>query len=44
MDDAGEVLWLPWEEVKPEEFGLKSISLGVERLLKMHASEALVSL
>lgn len=38
MDDAAEVLWLPWEEVRPEEFGLKSISLGVERLLQMQAS------
>lgn len=38
MDDAGEVLWLPWDKVKPEEFGLKSISQGVERLLQMHAS------
>lgn len=38
MDDAAEVLWLPWDEVKPEDFGLKSISLGVERLLQMHAS------
>ena len=38
MDDAGEILWLPWEEVRPGDFGLKSISRGVERLLKMHAS------
>lgn len=38
MDDAGEVLWLPWDKVKPEEFGLKSISQGVERLLQMQAS------
>jgi len=38
MDDAAEVLWLPWEEVRPEDFGLKSISLGVERLLQMFAS------
>ena len=36
MDDAGEVLWLPWEDVKPEDFGLKSISLGVARLLELH--------
>lgn len=35
MDDAGEVLWLPWEEVKPEHFGLKSISQGVSRLLQL---------
>ena len=38
MDDAGEVLWLPWEDVKPEDFGLKSISLGVARLLELHAA------
>lgn len=38
MDDAGEVLWLPWDEVKAEDFGLKSISQGVSRLLQMHAS------
>ena len=35
MDDAGEVLWLPWQEVKAEDFGLKSISQGVSRLLEM---------
>ena len=38
MDDAEEVLWLPWEDVKPEDFGLKSISLGVARLLELHAA------
>ena len=38
MDDAAEVLWLPWEEVKAEDFGLKSISLGVARLLELHAA------
>ena len=37
MDDAAEVLWLPWQEVRPEDFGLKSISLGVRRLLGMLA-------
>ncbi|MBO7120063.1 MAG: NUDIX domain-containing protein [Bacteroidaceae bacterium] len=37
MDDAGEVLWLPWQDVKPADFGLKSISLGVARLLELHA-------
>lgn len=37
MDDAGEILWLPWEEVRPEDFGLKSISQGVARLLELHA-------
>lgn len=38
MDDVGEVLWLPWQEVKAEDFGLKSISRGVSRLIAMHAS------
>lgn len=38
MDDAGEVLWLPWQEVKAEDFGLKSISRGVARLIALHAS------
>lgn len=38
MDDAAEVLWLPWQEVRPEDFGLKSISLGVRRLLEIQAS------
>ena len=39
MDDAGEVLWLPWQKVNPADFGLTSISLGVRRLLEMQASE-----
>lgn len=39
MDDAGEILWLPLEDVKAEDFGLKSISLGVSRLLKMFLEE-----
>lgn len=38
MDDAGEVLWLPWQKVKAEDFGLKSISLGVSRLLERFVS------
>lgn len=38
MDDAGEVMWLPWQDVKPADFGLKSISLGVARLLQLHAA------
>ena len=37
MDDAGELLWMPWQEVKAEDFGLKSISQGVSRLLQMQA-------
>ena len=35
MDDAAEILWLPRQEVRPEEFGLTSIRKGVERLLAM---------
>lgn len=37
MDDAGELLWMSWQEVKAEDFGLKSISQGVSRLLQMQA-------
>lgn len=33
-DDAAEVMWLPLQDVKAEDFGLKSISLGVSRLLR----------
>ncbi len=33
MDDAGEVMWLPMDRVRPEEFGLASIRKGVERLI-----------
>ena len=38
-DDAAEIMWIPWKEVRPEDFGLKSISQGVERLLQMHAAD-----
>ena len=38
MDDAGEVMWLPWQEVRAEDFGLNSISQGVTRLLELHAT------
>lgn len=34
-DDAAEVLWLPWKDVRAEDFGLQSISRGVTRLLRM---------
>lgn len=44
MDDAGEVLWLSWQEVRAEDFGLKSISQGVARLLELHSTEGLDSL
>jgi len=32
-DDAAEVMWIPWEEVRPETFGLGSIRRGIEKLL-----------
>mgnify|MGYP002513122908 CR=1 FL=1 len=31
-DDAAEVLWIPVEELRSEEFGLHSVRRGVERL------------
>lgn len=34
-DDAAELLWVPLEELRPEMFGLRSISEGVRRLLGM---------
>ncbi|MCR4994338.1 MAG: NUDIX domain-containing protein [Bacteroidales bacterium] len=34
-DDASEVLWLSPEDINPDDFGLKSIRLGVERMLEM---------
>lgn len=33
-DDAGELLWLPREKIRPERFGLESIRHGVEVLLE----------
>lgn len=33
MDDASELMWLPWNDIKPEAFGLNSIRKGVEQLL-----------
>jgi len=42
MDDAGELLWMPWQEVKAEDFGLKSISQGVSRLLQMQAEDSAI--
>ena len=32
-DDAAEIMWIPWNEVKPETFGLTSIRKGVQQLL-----------
>ena len=33
MDDASEALWIPLQDIRPEDFGLKSIRLGVEKFL-----------
>lgn len=33
MDDAEEMMWIKWEDIKPEAFGLLSIRKGVEQLL-----------
>jgi mutator protein MutT len=33
MDDAGEVMWLPMDQIRPESFGLNSIRKGVIRIL-----------
>lgn len=38
MDDASEALWIPLNEVCPEEFGLTSIRKGVELLLQKKKS------
>lgn len=32
-DDAGEILWLRPEDIRPDDFGLESIREGVKRLL-----------
>lgn len=32
-DDAAEIVWIPWNEVRPETFGLTSIRKGVQQLL-----------
>ena len=34
MDDAAQLMWLPLEQVRPEDFGLTSVRQGVERLLQ----------
>lgn len=33
MDDAAELTWMGWKDLKPEDFGLESISKGVRLLL-----------
>lgn len=37
-DDAAECLWVPLHELSPQQFGLHSISQGVERFLREHAA------
>ncbi|MBR1902539.1 MAG: NUDIX domain-containing protein [Bacteroidaceae bacterium] len=32
-DDAAEIMWIPWNEVRPETFGLTSIRKGVQHIL-----------
>ena len=39
-DDAGELLWLRPEDIRPEDFGLQSIRKGVEKLLEEYANRA----
>ena len=33
MDDAARAIWLPWERLCPEDFGLASIRKGISRLI-----------
>ncbi len=39
-DDVDEAVWIPINELKPEKFGLQSISSGVKRLLDQHLSRS----
>lgn len=32
-DDAAELMWIPWSEIRPETFGLGSIRRGIEKIL-----------
>lgn len=32
-DDAAELMWMPWEQIRPEAFGLCSIRKGAEKIL-----------
>ena len=32
-DDAAETMWIPWQEIKPETFGLGSVRKGIEKFL-----------
>ncbi|MEG1616079.1 MAG: NUDIX domain-containing protein [Bacteroidales bacterium] len=33
MDDVADLFWMPLDQIRPEEFGLKSIRAGVERFI-----------
>ena len=35
MDDAESLMWIPWDKVMPDEFGLHSIRQGVKQLKRM---------
>ena len=35
MDDAADLMWIPLDEIDPEQFGLESIRLGVSKLLEI---------
>ena len=35
MDDAAELLWIPLEKLRPEDFGLESVRKGIEKLLHL---------
>lgn len=34
MDDAAEIIWVPFEKLNPEEFGLHSIKQGIQKLIQ----------
>ncbi|MBQ8098734.1 MAG: NUDIX domain-containing protein [Bacteroidaceae bacterium] len=36
-DDVADLFWLPWKELRPDDFGLASIAQGVRRLQRTHA-------
>ncbi len=35
MDDASELMWIPFRDLKPELFGLDSVRTGVKKLMSM---------
>ena len=40
MDDAAELMWIRWEDLRPADFGLDSISRGVRLLLAKRGMQA----